>query len=131
MGSRHDPKLYVLKFCELVCTTKDLPMCLKSCISTVLCYESTKIYIYIYNELYLCEKYNMKCDVDAKLALWANEPNALHEVRDMIFVMGELVSTLIIVVILCIASKNMKLDVKNMKLDVIYECISLFLRRKM
>ena len=75
VGSRRDPKLYVLKFCELVCTTKYLSMCLESCIITVLYYESTKKYIC--NELYLCE--NIKCDVDVKLALWANEANTLHK----------------------------------------------------
>ena len=45
-------------------------MCLKGCISTVLYYESTKVYIC--NELCLC-------DVDVKLALWANEANAVHD----------------------------------------------------
>ena len=34
---------------------------------------------------------------DAKLALWANEPNALHaEAHDMLFVMGKLVFSLIL-----------------------------------
>ena len=38
-----------------------------------------KVLKYLCNELYLCEKYYLKCDVDAKLALWANEANALHD----------------------------------------------------
>ena len=44
-GSGCDPKLYILNFCELMHTAKILSLCLKSYISTVLSYESTKIFV--------------------------------------------------------------------------------------
>ena len=44
-GSGHDPKLYILNFCELMHTAKYLSLCLKSYISTVLSDESTKIFV--------------------------------------------------------------------------------------
>ena len=44
-GSGSDPKLYILNFCELLHTAKYLSLCLKSYISTLLTYESTKIFV--------------------------------------------------------------------------------------
>ena len=94
-GSGHDPKLYILNFYELLCILQNIYLCAWKV--TLVLYCLMKVLKYLCNKLYLCEKYYLKCDVDARLALWANEANMHYMMQCyMIFVMGELVFPLIL-----------------------------------